>query len=235
MRRPRLLDLFCGAGGCSVGYERAGFDVVGVDIEPQPNYPFEFRSLDALALLTKWSRGARGFAIGPGLSEPIGRFDAIHASPPCQMYSRNMKHLSGPQPMLIEPIRELLVATGLPWVIENVEGSPLPDTDDLFGRHGIILCGTSFGMKIWRHRWFETSFPVTERPACNHSQPAMNPHNVAGRARIYAEHGRQDPEILWRNEMGVEWMGRYEAPEAIPPAYTEFIGRHLLAYLEVAA
>lgn len=211
----RLLDLFCCAGGCSMGYHRAGFEVVGVDIEPQPRYPFEFHQADALEVLATWD---------------LSQFDALHGSPPCQDYSANMRHLAGDYPRLIEPVREAFVASGLPWVIENVEGSPLPDQDDLFGRHGVVLCGTTFGMRVWRHRWFETSFPVVGR-GCAHRGHAMNPHNVAGRERMYREFGRQDVEIIWRNEMGVEWMGRYEAREAIPPAYTEWIGRQLIEHL----
>jgi DNA (cytosine-5)-methyltransferase 1 len=216
--RPLLLDLFCGAGGAAMGYHRAGFDVVGVDIDAQPNYPFEVIQADALEFMAQdWDQFSY-------------RLRAIHASPPCQSYSRNLKHMAAVQPMLIEPVRRALVATGLPWVIENVEGAPMPDQDDLFGRYGIVLCGTAFGMRVYRHRWFESSMQLVGK-GCNHSLRAMNPHNVAGRKQMYAEFGRQDPEILWRDEMGVGWMGRYEAREAIPPAYTEFIGGQLLESL----
>lgn len=204
-----------------MGYHRAGFDVVGVDIKPQPNYPFEFIQNDAIELMREW--------------RDLGRISAVHASPPCQAYSRNLKHMSAPQPMLIEPVRVLLRATGLPYVIENVEGAPMPDQDDLFGNHGIILCGTGFGKRVYRHRWFESNIPLHVGPGCNHTLRAMNPHNVAGRAQMYAQFGRQDPEILWRNEMDVEWMGRYEAREAIPPVYTEFIGEQILEHIERAA
>lgn len=193
----------------------AGFDVVGVDIEPQPNYPFEFHQADAMTF-------------------SLDGFNVIHASPPCQMYSTNMRHLSGPQPMLIDATRERLQASGATWVIENVEGSPLPDQDDLFGRHGIILCGTAFGLRVWRHRWFESNVPLLSK-GCAHAGHAMNPHNVAGRARIYEEFGRQDPEILWRNEMGVGWMGRYDAREAIPPVYTQWIGQQLIETMKAVA
>lgn len=216
--RPRLLDLFCGAGGCSMGYHRAGFDVVGVDLSPQKNYLFEFHQADAMEF-------------------PLDGFDAIHASPPCQMYSRAMRHLSAPQPMLIDAIRDRLIGAGVPWVIENVPGAPLPTASDLFGNHGVELCGSMFGLRVWRHRLFETSFPLSAPQACDHSRPAMNPHNGAGRDRIYEEFGRLDPEKPWREAMGVKWMGRYEAREAIPPAYCEFIGGRLLSQIqaEVAA
>jgi DNA (cytosine-5)-methyltransferase 1 len=218
MSKPRLLDLFSGAGGCTKGYQRAGFYVVGVDIEDQPNYcGDEFYRVDALAVLREWT--------SPGL------YDAIHASPPCQDYSRAMRHLSAPQPRLIEPVRDLLAEAGLPWVIENVPGSPLPTSSNLLGEHGVELCGSMFGKAYRRHRLFETSFPISPPAECDHSLPAMNPHNQAGRNRITADHGPGDQERPWREEMGVEWMGRYEAREAIPPAYTEWIGHHLMARL----
>jgi DNA (cytosine-5)-methyltransferase 1 len=192
-----------------VGYHRAGFDVVGVDINPQPNYPFEFHQADAMTF-------------------PLDGFDAVHASPPCQMYSRALRHMSAPQPMLIDATRARLAENGAPWVIENVEGSPLPSQSDLFGAHGVMLCGTAFGLRVYRHRLFETSFPVSG-PPCKHTRPAMNPHNQAARDLMYEEFGRGDPEIIWRREMGVEWMGRYEAREAIPPVFTEHIGSYLMA------
>jgi DNA (cytosine-5)-methyltransferase 1 len=213
--KPRLLDLFCGAGGAGMGYSRAGFDVVGVDLSPQPRYPFEFHQADAMAF-------------------PLDGFDVIHASPPCQAYSKAMKHLAAPTPMLLEATRERLENAGVPWVIENVVGAPIPESSDLFGDHGLMLCGSAFGLRVWRHRLFLTSAPMVG-PGCRHKGWAMNPHSVAGRLRIYAEFGRRDPEILWRNEMGVEWMERYEAREAIPPAYTEWIGTQLLDVQQRAA
>jgi DNA (cytosine-5)-methyltransferase 1 len=213
----RLLDLFCGAGGCAWGYRMAGFEIVGVDIEPQPNYPFEFWQADALKVL-------------PGLAARTGEipvFDAIHASPPCQSYSDKMKHLAKPQPMLIEPVRELLIETGLPWVIENVVGAPLPTQDTLDGRYGVELCGTMFGLPVYRHRLFECSFPIAPPSGCSHRGHAMNPHNQRGRNRIYRDIGRQDPERPWLEAMGVGWMERYEGREAVPPAFTAYLGRFL--------
>jgi DNA (cytosine-5)-methyltransferase 1 len=217
MSRPRLLDLMCGAGGAGKGYDEAGFEVVGVDIKPMPRYPFEFHQADAMTF-------------------PLSGFDAIAASPPCQMYSRALKHLSAPQPMLIDAMRERLIANGAPWIIENVEGSPLPTSSTLFGQHGVMLCGTAFGMRSYRHRLFETSFPV-HGPGCAHQRPALNPHNAKARELIYEEFGRGDPEKVWRRDMGVEWMSRYEAREAIPPAFTRFLGAQLMNHLgwEVAA
>jgi DNA (cytosine-5)-methyltransferase 1 len=228
-RKPRLLDLFCGAGGCAKGYQRAGFYVVGVDIAPQPRYAGDFFwQTDAMKLLEMaLSDGpANTFVLGSRVSS----FSVIHASPPCQDYSKALRHMAAPQPRLIEPVRDALVRIGLPWVIENVEGAPIPKSSDLFGSHGIQLCGTSFGLKVWRHRLFESSVPMVA-PDCEHKGHAMNPHNVAGRRRIYAEFGKQDPEILWKREMGVEWMGRYEAREAVPPVFTEWIGNRLMAHM----
>jgi DNA (cytosine-5)-methyltransferase 1 len=233
MSRPRLLDLFCGAGGAAMGYHRAGFDVVGVDIAPQPHYPFEFHQADATAMVRDrlegcWHEQGGRSALPGRLAACLGHFDAIHASPPCQAYSRALRHMSAPQSMLIDAVKDLLSKTGLPWVIENVEGAPLPTQSDLFGAHGVMLCGTAFGLRVYRHRLFETSFPVPG-PPCRHLRPAMNPHNQAARDLMYEEFGRSDPEVIWRREMGVEWMGRYEAREAVPPVFTEHVGGYLMA------
>lgn len=190
-----------------MGYARAGFEVIGVDMEPQPNYPFKMVRGDALKFVE---------AMWPGM------FDAIHASPPCQSYSRALKHLATPQPMLIDPIREALTETGLPYIIENVPGAPL--------KNPVQLCGTSFGLRVYRHRLFETNFLV-EPLACDHRELAMNPHNVQGRERIYAEFGeRKNSEKIWAREMGVDsWMKtQHEVRECIPPAYTRYIGEQLL-------
>ena len=207
MRRPRLLDLFCGAGGAAMGYFRAGFDVVGADIKPQPRYPFEFVQADAL---------------NPPFD--LSAFDAIHASPPCQSYSAAMKHLATPKPKLAGKIRTLLEGSGLPWVIENVVGAPL--------NNPLILCGTTFGMRVHRHRLFESPYIFALLPECDKRQTILNPHRAESRERIYQEFGRQDPEKLWGKEMGVEWMNRHETRESIPPAYTEFIGKQLMEYLK---
>jgi DNA (cytosine-5)-methyltransferase 1 len=189
--KPRLLDLFCGAGGAAMGYSRAGFEVVGVDIAPQPHYPFEFHQADALAFLLRDMH-----------------FDAIHASPPCQHYSSATawrgdrdKH-----PDLIDPVRKLLKAVGLPWVLENVEAAPLT---------GVVLCGSQFNLKVRRHRGFETSwtFDMGLRPACQHNGLKAFEHK---QERAYAD------------AMGCTWMNTTEARAAIPPAYTEFIGAQLL-------
>jgi len=210
-----LLDLFCCEGGAGEGYARAGFDVTGVDIEPQPQNPHRFIHGDAIEYLREHGH----------------EYDVIHASPPCQSYSKALRHMASPKPMLIDAVKELMIELGKPWIIENVVGAPLANGSDLFGAHGAELCGTSFGLRVYRHRIFETSFPLPAPPPCNHSRHGMNPHSVAGRSRIYAEHGKQDPEKLWAKEMGVEWMSRHGARQAVPPAFTQWIGERLLVRL----
>lgn len=212
--RPRLLDLFCGAGGAAMGYHRAGFDVVGVDIQPQPNYPYEFHQGDALGML--------GIVARLGLPNRRGRVDAIHASPPCQRYMRSGNVDREKHPDLLGPTRELLEQTGLPWVIENVPGAPM--------RADLLLCGSMFGLKVRRHRWFETNWGIDPFPpfACDHSQPVAgvygHPHGEGGAARGML------PGTLesWSEAMDIDWMSTSELALAIPPAYTEWIGCQLL-------
>lgn len=197
-----------------MGYHRAGFEVVGVDNRPQPRYPFEFIQADAMTY-------------------PLDGFDVIHASPPCQDYSRAMKCFvgDGQYPRLIEPMRERLDVAGIPWVIENVPGSPLPHQTDLFGIHGVELCGTMFGLRIWRHRLFECSLPLSPPRGCDHSLQPMNPHKAPTRKLWQGLLDGEPVERAWRNEMGVGWMSGAEGREAIPPAYTGHIGAHLMAAL----
>ncbi len=196
--KPRLLDLFCGAGGCAVGYARAGFDVVGVDVMPQPNYPFEFIRSDALEYLT-----ARG-----------REFDAIHASPPCQAYSRATAWRGdrGRHPDMIAATREALAATRLPYVIENVQEARHHLRDP------IMLCGSMFGLRVRRHRYFEVPWmPFELMPRCQHR-----------RTDYSHDHGGKQTETTYRLAMGCDWMTAHEARQAIPPAYTEQIGKRLL-------
>jgi DNA (cytosine-5)-methyltransferase 1 len=207
--RPVALDLFCGAGGATKGLQRAGFFVVGVDIKSQPRYCGEvFIQDDAMTFTID--------SVAP---------DFVWASPPCQSYSIAMRHLATPKPRLIDPVRERLEASGAIWVIENVPGAPL--------RNPLVLCGTAFGMRVHRHRLFESAVPLLPPDGiqCNRSVRVLNPHRAESRERIYREFGRQDPEKLWRDEMGVPWMGRHETREAIPPAYSEYIGKQIIALL----
>jgi DNA (cytosine-5)-methyltransferase 1 len=215
--RPLLLDLFSGAGGAAVGYHRAGFDVIGVDIAPQPNFPFRFVQGDALDVLT-------------GSSE-LWRVAAIHASPPCQAYSRSaqsQRNAGKEYPDLLGPTRELLQQTGLPWVIENVPGAPM--------RPDFKLCGCHFRLELRRERWFETSWTAFEL-----SHPHHHPHpvpSVVGHGTpswVRRQLGYNPTIADYRASMGIDWMNRDELSQAIPPAYTEHIGRQLLEQLEVAA
>ena len=205
--RPRLLDLFCCAGGAGMGYHRAGFNVVGVDIEPQPRYPFEFHEGDALEYLA-----AHGH-----------EFDAIHASPPCQGYSNTQRIMQNSHPLLIGDVRDALQAAGKPYVIENVVGAPLLDP--------VQLVGTMFSLGTMRPRLFECSFPVPFLLA----PPAHTKHTKMGRRPKAGEFmhvvGHFSDVRAAQLAMGIDWMTGDELREAIPPAYTEFIGRHLLAQL----
>jgi DNA (cytosine-5)-methyltransferase 1 len=210
MRRPRLLDLFCGAGGAATGYHRAGFDVVGVDENPQPHYPFEFHRANAF-----------GF--------PLDGFDAIHASPPCQDHTRGGSHPVHGTGFMLALIRERLGEQPAPWIIENVPGAPM--------RVDFDLCGCMFGlnlpgMQLVRRRWFETSWGHFEmRPPCHHTGPAIS---VTGRGTTsYARDklGRNPTIAEYRALMAIDWMSRDELSQAIPPPYTEHIGGRLLQQL----
>jgi DNA (cytosine-5)-methyltransferase 1 len=228
----RLLDLFCGAGGAAMGYHRAGFDVVGVDIKPQPNYPFEFVQADALEVL---SQGLERPHRGP---YPLDEFDAIHASPPCQAHvagmaaanralGRELDHVD-----LIAATRELLRSTGLPYVIENVVGAPL--------ERPVRLCGSSLGLDVRRHRLFETSFALMA-PPCMHGVEdgdywtSWRPKGETRRAKTVQVYGQAAEKHHWGPAMGIDWMTFDELAEAIPPAYTELIGHQLLQHVRAAA
>lgn len=215
----RLLDLFCGAGGAAMGYHRAGFEVVGVDIKPQAHYPFRLHIGDVLESTPSVIRF---------------HFDAIHASPPCQGYTtmNNRRGLDN-TPRLIGPVRELLEATGLPYVIENVEGAKR------HMRNPIRLHGGHFGIGVYRPRFFESNIPLVAPPK------APRPMNAA------AVYGKNDGRRVWTRKDGTElrcasldearaamempWADWDGVREAIPPAYTEYIGRQLLAHLGLEA
>ena len=227
----RLLDLFCGAGGAAMGYHRAGFEVVGVDINPQPNYPFEFAQGDALTVLDMglWRMG----------------FDVIHASPPCQGYStlRVMPN-AREHPLLVERVRGGCQLTGLPYVIENVVGAPLLNP--------LMLCGSMFGLQsndgrgLRRHRLFEIhpSSLDLSAPPCVHPPRTIGIYgekarDIAQEKRHYAQpkatRGKPIGVVLpWsqaEEAMDIDWMTRKEMCESIPPAYTAFIGRQLIDFI----
>lgn len=217
MTKLRLLDLFCGAGGCSAGYMKAGFDVVGVDINPQKNYPYEFIQADALEILQKY---------GPD-------FDAIHASPPCQAHSvasniHNGKPYQKKHPELIEPTRISLLKANRPFVIENVPGAPLMGP--------VILCGTMFpGLKVYRHRLFECHpFKVDPPGPCNHIHhmgKSKGEYHTLDKSSFITCVGHNFQAKSGRIAMKIDWMTRDELAQAIPPDYTEYIGRHLMQFL----
>jgi DNA (cytosine-5)-methyltransferase 1 len=214
-----------------MGYHRAGFDVVGVDIQPQPRYPFEFHQADALEVLASLPTER------PGL--PGWWPDAIHASPPCQDHSetRDFGGAHGTGWMLLAT-RDRLAAQNLPWVVENVQGSPLPHQCDLNGANGLVICGCMFpelrGL-IYEDRLFETSFPVAQPPHRFHQWPQtkMGRPPKAGECMQVTGHFSGVPEA--RRRYGIPWMTQGELAQAIPPAYTEHIGRQLLTAINNAA
>lgn len=218
MTRPRLLDLFCCAGGAGAGYSQAGFEVVGVDIRPQPRYPFEFRQGDVMALDPNWIAG----------------FDAIHASPPCQRYSDLAKRNGNgdDHPDLIDPIRAMLRASGLPYIIENVDGAPLLNP--------VVLCGTMFpGLRVLRHRLFESNILLMAPPHGKHplvftmdKRKAHYGRLDQNEAFVQVTGGGNCSKANAASAMGIEWMTKDELNEAIPPAFTHHLGRQLLAHIE---
>jgi len=208
------LDLFCKAGGASEGYRRAGFDVVGVDIEAQPNYPFEFHQADAIEFVKEYGH----------------EFDAIAASPPCQRYS-TMTRDHSKHPDLIGPTREALVATGKPYVIENVQGARNFMVDP------VKYCGSSFGLRVRRHRLFESNITIVT-PVCDHARQgqAVGIYGVM-ETRTYlrpdgTKRGRKAQSLEEAQEaMGIDWMTWKELTQAIPPAFTQHIGIQLIRSL----
>lgn len=227
--KPRLLDLFCGAGGAGMGYYRAGFEVVGVDKNPQPHYPFEFHQADALDYA----------------AQHVWGFDAIHASPPCQAHSvitpNKSRHID-----LIPQTRFWLQTIGVPYIIENVVGAPL--------RSPVMLCGAYFGLKVYRHRLFESNILLLVSPHTpHHDQTPSAGHGLSPKGFLSITSGGQGikggasemhrfispkgfisiaghfSQVDYaRFAMGINWMTQEELAQAIPPAYTEYLGRQLM-------
>jgi DNA (cytosine-5)-methyltransferase 1 len=218
MNRPLLLDLFCGAGGAAEGYHRAGFNIVGVDINPQPHYQFEFYQADALEVLV-----SRSFWLSFRR-----RFDVIHASPPCQTFTAYRRRGGGVgdgYEDLIFETRLLLQRLGRPYVIENVPGAPLENP--------VQLCGSSFGLGVRRHRLFETNWPLLVHPCAHGLQRGDYPQatNRINRRRTAEIGVWRIPLEQQRSAMGIDWMTLEELSEAIPPAFSQFIGEQLLGFL----
>lgn len=202
---PRLLDLFCGAGGCSVGYARAGFEIVGVDNRPQPRYPFEFVQADAMTF-------------------PLDGFNAIHASPPCQDHTRTPGVRTHGTGWMLPAIRERLEASGIPWVIENVPGAPM--------RADYLLCGCMFGLALRRERWFETSWHgFALNMGHDHRRKAVSVVGHGTPTWVRRSLGFNPTIADYRAAMGIDWMNRDELSQAIPPAYTCHVGGQLMEYL----
>jgi DNA (cytosine-5)-methyltransferase 1 len=229
---PLLLDLFCGAGGAARGYHDAGFDVVGVDINPQPRYPYDFIQADALQIL----RGMVEYPTASGEMWRPGYFDAVHASPPCQWgtaYRRRPNHVRQ-QENLVEEVRDLLRLTGLPFVIEQPWGNRRALIEP------IMLCGSTFGLDVQRHRGFECEgwLPRWNVEPCRHDLQAPRFPPATNRTNL-----RRTVEVgVWRipletqqKAMGIDWMDLKELSQAIPPAYTRWIGAQLLDSLRAAA
>lgn len=201
-----------------MGYHRAGFDVVGVDIEPQPDYPFEFVQADALEFLAEHGH----------------EFDAVHASPPCRDHTTLTSRVGiVGNGHLLAATRTGLGVNGAPWVIENVQGAPM--------RRDLMLCGEMFGLGVIRHRWFELGGWTTAQPVhvahrgrvsgMRHGEWFQGPY-----FQVYGDGGGKGSIADWQRAMGIGWMTRREdLANAVPPAYTEWIGRYLLEHLNRSA
>lgn len=217
MRKLRALDLFCCAGGASMGLHRAGFEVSGVDIYPQPRYPFKFTQADVLKIRP----------------DQIAKADLVWASPPCQRFSDLAKRNGNAHewPDLIEPVRKMLQLSGVPYIIENVEGAPLWSP--------VMLCGTMFpGLRVLRHRIFECSFPVKapphgKHPLCHTKDKRKAHYGKTDDMKDFVQvtGGGNSSVAAAREAMGIAWMTKAEINEAIPPAYAEHLGRAALTAL----
>lgn len=216
-RKPRVLDACAGVGGAGKGYESAGFEVVGIDIAPQPRYPFEFVQADAVEYVREHGH----------------EFDLIHGSWPCQFYCAltlgTNQYLEVDYPDLIPVGRRAMQSTGVPYVIENVPGAPV--------RRDVTLCGEMFDLDVIRHRYFELGGWTTPRPVhkkhrgrvagMRHGEWFTGPYFA-----VYGDGGGKGTVTQWQQAMGIDWTDvRKEIAEAIPPAYTEFIGRRFLESL----
>lgn len=206
----RLLDLFCGAGGCAKGYELAGFQVeMGIDINPMPRYPYDFQQASALDFLEEYGH----------------EYDFIHASPPCQAYSAasNVWKSNGKEYETFLPqTRALLQSIGVPYIIENVVGAPI--------ERPITLCGTMFGLNVIRHRLFEISFEFNPvfMPLCHHTKKVVAQGYAPSENEYHCVTGHFSDIVAAKKAMGIDWMSAKELAQAIPPQYTQFLGAEWL-------
>lgn len=209
-----------------MGYKRAGFEPYGVDIAPQPRYPFAFVQAPVLTVMSLLLAGEAVPFERDGEVEHLrlADFDGAHASPPCQAHTLAQRLQGRDHPDLIDPTRTLLDASGLPWIMENVEGAPLRDP--------VLLCGSMFpGLRVYRHRLFESNFPLTVPPHPPHVAPLRKMGRPPRDGDFMHIVGNFSGVAQGAEAMGIDWMNRDGLREAIPPAYTEFLGRQLLEHI----
>lgn len=221
--RPKLIDFCCCQGGASAGYVAAGFDVYGIDIVGQPKYPYPFLRANAIEALV-WLIEGNGFRFSNGEFLHLDDFAAAHGSPPCQAHTLAQRIQKNDHPDLIEPMRFLFEQTGMPWIIENVPGSPLRDP--------VELCGAMFGLRTYRHRLFESSVPLTAPAHPIHTAKTTKMGRAPKPGEFMHIVGNFSGAQQGREAMGMPWASRDGLREAIPPAYTEHVGRQLIGHLD---
>jgi len=225
-KTPRLLDFCCKAGGTSMGYHMAGFNVVGIDIEPQPNFPFQFYVEDVMKIGDKQINGIRR------------NFDALAGSPPCQGFGALKALAKQPKPEILIRVREIFEAADLPYIIENVPGAPLIDP--------VQVCGSALGLRVQRHRMFESNCDIEGTP-CEHLWQDRDKRYTHIPNKLYEDYrsgvvsvaGRgdgshfqnQSQAEIWSHAMGIDWMNMEEMGQAIPPFFTWHLGKQLIKFI----